>query len=165
MNNISKQDIEKSVRDVLHQKHIPGEDKIRQIVKEEIEKYYEKEELEQKKTLSEKINTYIHDKKFVNIFLYIGMFVLLFLFVIGFTTLIEFGQQIKNNFKMINFKVVLWAIITLLITACIGGVSIKVYDKMIKNDCKYARIICLLELIYWCNISIPEFSLWVEKIL
>ncbi len=36
MNNITKQDIEQSVRDVLNQKRISGEDRIRQIVNEEI---------------------------------------------------------------------------------------------------------------------------------
>ncbi len=36
MKNITKQDIEQSVRDVLNQKRISGEDRIRQIVNEEI---------------------------------------------------------------------------------------------------------------------------------
>lgn len=66
-NNISKQDIEKCVRVVLQKKHIPGEDKIRQIVKEEIEKYHEKEELEQKKSFSKTVNDYFHEKKYLNI--------------------------------------------------------------------------------------------------
>lgn len=54
MDNISKQDIEKCVKNALSQKRIPSELRIREIVREEIENYNKKEDEIQKQPILDK---------------------------------------------------------------------------------------------------------------
>lgn len=166
MNNISKQDIEQCVKKVIQQSHIPDENIIRNIVREEIEKYHEKEESEQKEPFSDRINEYFQNKKYKNIGWYIIMFFVLFVDVLGFKILTQSTQQLFQNFHDLNIiNCILFILISFLITVIALYISVNIYDKMIKVNYKNARIICLLEILYWCNVLFPNVSQWIENIL
>lgn len=166
MNNLNKQDIEQCVRKVIQQSHIPDENKIRNIVKDEIKKYHEKEELEQKKPFSEIFNEYFQNKKYKNIVWYILMWIFSLFDVLGFKILTESIRQIIDNDKSINILAALaFVLIVIIILSLFIVFSIKIYDKMIEKSYKYAKIICFLEILFWCDIFLPSISSWIENIL
>lgn len=166
MNTSDKQIIEKIVKSVLENKKIPSEDKIRQIAREELERYYTKQENELKKSFSQRFNDYFHDKKYKNIFWYIIMWILTGLDVIGFKILVESSKQIIANSSNLNIiRALIFVALTIVVMSFIILVSMKVFDKIIEMDYKNARIICLLEILYWCNVLIPNASSFIENIL
>lgn len=166
MNNINKQDVENCMKKIIRQSHIPDENKIRQIVKEEIEKYHEKEDIEQQRLFSEKINEYFRNKKYKNIVWYILLLFALLFTVLGFKIWTESTQMFIQNYQNIEIiKCIIFIIFAFVVTVVALYFSIKIYDKMIKENYKNARIICLLEILYWCDVLLPEVSQWVENIL
>lgn len=166
MNNINKQDIENCMKKIIQQSHIPDENKIRQIVKEEIEKYHEKEDIEQQKLFSKQIDEYFRNKNYKNIGWYILLFFVLLFAVFGFKILTESTQMFIQNYQNIEIiNCIIFIILELVVTVFALYFSIKIYDKMIKENYKNARIICLLEILYWCDVLFPEVSQWVENIL
>lgn len=164
--NISKQDIENCMRKAIKKNHIPNENEIRNIVRTEIEKYYKKEELEQKQPFSNKFNEYFRQKKYKDIGWYLLMFMLSSCDVLGFKILTEGIQKLidKSEYmKVLPALLILFGVAVLL--SIFITFSIKVYDKMLEKDYKHAKIICFLEILFWCNIFLPNISSWIENIL
>lgn len=163
---IYKKDVEQCVRKAIQQSHIPDENKIRVIVRDEIKKYYEKEELEQKKSFSEKFSGYFQNKKYKNIGWYILMFIFSMFDVVGFKILTESIRQIIDNYNTINvLNALVFILIVIVVLSLFITISIKIYDKMIEKDYKYAKIICFLEILFWCDIFLPSISSWIENLL
>lgn len=164
MDKISKQDIEKCVKNVLSQKHIPSEERMREIVKEEIERHYNKEEEIQKQPVSDKIKTLFT----VENFKFLGWSVILFLFVLlditGFKILVEGPRQIpsiKSN-HIVAANVFLF--LTFILTVIFISFSMKIYDIVIKKNHKIAKIVVIFSILYWSSIVFPELSKIIEKI-
>ena len=161
---MNKQDIEKSMREVLRQKHIPGEDRLREIISEEIKKYYDKEEQEKREGVYSKIRKHISKREGTNIWWYILSFILLFIDVILFKFMIEFSDLIKVNFPHIRISVWVIFVLVFLILTLFVWVTTKVYDKIIYNDYKVAKVVFSMELIYWIRIAMPDAVEWIEKL-
>ena len=164
--DISKNDVEQCIRKVIQQGRIPDENKIRYVVRDEIKKYFEKEELEQKQPFSNKFNEYFRQKEYKDVGWYIFMFIFSMFDVVGFKILTESIRQLIDNYNTIDVLIALVLIlIVIVILSLFITISIKIYDKMIEKDYKYAKIICLLEILFWCDIFLPNISSWIENVL
>lgn len=96
MDNISKQDIEKCVKNALSQKRIPSELRIREIVKEEIENYNKKEDEIQKQPILDKFEGLFTIENFKFLGRNIVLFLLVLLDVTCFKILVEGPRQIPS---------------------------------------------------------------------
>lgn len=165
MNTNDKYIIEKSIKNVIEQKRIPSEDKIRLIIKEEVEKYFKREENKAKEPISVKIIDWINDKKYKRIGWYILMFMLVSIDVFGFKFLTSMSEALANGQVPKN----LWSVpviflnATIILIVCLAF-SIMTYDKMIKDNYKHAKIILLLEITYCCSLFYPSALEWIDRI-
>lgn len=166
MSNLNKQDVEKCVKNVLQQKRIPGEEGIRKIVKEEVEAYFQREEQKQKEAFSKKFVKYFREKKWMSIGWYILMFVLLFFVAVGFAILTGASKQLITNYKnLVDIGAVIIVITSLFLECFAILLTMMIYDKLLEKDHKHAKLVCLLEIIYWCKVLLPEQVTLFEYIL
>lgn len=169
MENITAQEIENiaiqiSVRKALQQEKIPKEEEIRKIVAEEIENYYKKEEEEKKRPLSERFSEIFKRKNLPHLIGYIIMFALAFLCVGSFAILTNIGKDILPPDPVVNVYTILITLLFIAIATLLVFGMMELYDYMISKDCKHAKLICLLEILYWCNVLLPEASTWFEHL-
>lgn len=160
MSNITKQDIEKCVKDVLQQKHIPSEERLRIIIAEEIEKYHKREELKETEGLERKLSHY----KIKNIFWYILMCAYLALGILVIRMCSIYTEIFFQNWGNIELYHVLLLIVAFAIVCFIAVGFVKLYDILIKRDNKGAKIIIGILIIYWLNIIWTEAIPWVERL-
>lgn len=161
MNKITKQDIEKCVKDVIQQKHIPSEERLRIIIAEEIEKYYEKEERE---GLEAKLTRYQKDNGLKNVIWYILMWVYLPISMSVIRMFSIYTETFLNNLGAIELYHVLLLALFLAIMCLLAVGFVKLYDLLIKRENKVAKTIIFILIIYWLDIIWADAIPWVERI-
>jgi len=159
---MNSQDIEQCVRKVLEQKHIPGEDKIRRIIREEIKGYYKENEEKEKYPFLTKFAMYFEKKKFLNTVWYLIMFVFLIVDILGFHFLTSGTEALLKQTSNGHFGLFVMLFFVFIFEILTVFFTIKIYDKTLEINYKGAKVIFLLEFLYICKIVFPEWTAWIE---
>lgn len=164
MKTKKKREFELIIKEALEQSSIPDEEKIREIVKDEIEKYYEKEKEEKNEKFLVKVKKYVKEKKHYIIYWCVPMNIMLAFNVASFSISRFFTEMIGKNLDKINLHIILMYILTLAITVILFIPTMILYDKMCQIDYKSTKISCFILLMYWINAFAPEITSSIDMI-